>query len=127
MISILHSRFANSEHDDRMARALIAYGRHHGIDLLLRVPILRTRIDRTPPRRSAPQPFGSQFSVAGKGIVVSELSPTGWADGKVLRRIFEAVISTNWAEIHGIQALIYILTENIPKLFAGRSATVLRS
>src|ERR1022692_2951258 len=41
-------------------------GGHHGIDLLLRVPVLRLRIDRTPPLRSVPKPFGSQFSVAGE-------------------------------------------------------------
>ena len=41
-------------------------GGHHDIDLLLRVPVLRLRIDRTPPLRSVPKPFGSQFSVAGE-------------------------------------------------------------
>jgi len=85
------------------------------------------RIDGTPPQRSAPKPFGSQFRVAGKGIVVSKLGPTGRADGEVFRLIFEAVISTNWAEIQGIQSLTYIATENTPKLLARRSATVSRS
>src|SRR5258708_35395194 len=88
------------------------------------VPILRSRIDRTPPPRSVLKPFGSQFSVAGEGIVVSKLSPTGRANGEGLRRIFEPVVSTDWAEIHGIQALIYSSTENTPELFSGRSVTV---
>src|SRR5207245_2630647 len=100
---------------------------HQGITLCLRVPILRARIDRTPPQRSVLKPFGSQFSVAGEGIVVSKFSPTGRADGEGLRRIFEPVISTNWAEIHGIQALIYSSIENTPELFSDGSATVLGS
>src|ERR1017187_2060460 len=70
-------------------------GGHHDVDLLLRVPVLRLRIDRTPPLRSVPKPFGSQFSAAGEGIVVSKLSPPRRADGEVLRRIFEPVISTD--------------------------------
>jgi hypothetical protein len=65
--------------------------------------------------------------VAGKSVVISELSPTGWADDENFRRIFEPIISTNWAEIHGIQALIYSSIENTPTPFDGRSATVLGS
>src|ERR1039457_6206665 len=41
-------------------------GGHHGIDLLLRVPVLPLPIHRSPPLRSVPKPFGSQFSVAGE-------------------------------------------------------------
>jgi hypothetical protein len=58
------------------------------------------RIDGAPPLRSVPEPFGSQVGVAGVDIVVSELSPARWADDEVPRRIFEPIISTDWAEVH---------------------------
>ena len=75
-------------------------GGHHRIHLLPWVPVFWFWIDGAPPLRPVAEPLGSQVSVAGEGIVVSELSPARWADDKVLRRIFEPFVSTDWAAIH---------------------------